>query len=637
MSDKNTKNNFSSSSADMQKSGGPKRGPGGPGIGMAAEKAKDFKGTLKKLLKYLGAYKIAILIAIIVTIASTVFAIVGPKILGNATDVLFDGIMAQIAGTGSIDFVAIGEILLFLLALYVASLILSGTQGLIMSFVSTKIGYRMRDDLIKKIHRLPFSYYDNTTNGEVLSRITNDVDSITQNFNMGIRQLISSTATVIGILYMMFSISWQMTIVALITLPLSGLIVVNIVKRSQKFFKNQQKYLGKVNGLVEENYSCHNIVKAFNGQEKSLEEFEESNKILYESAWKANFMSGLMMPVMSFIGNLGYVGVCILGGYLASMGAVSVGEIQSFLQYVRQFNQPIAQLSQISNVFQIIIAASERIFEFLESEEEVPEIANAHTIRRHDDKSNDTDVVIDGSVEFKNVNFGYVEGNTIINDFTSSIKPGEKIAIVGPTGAGKTTIVKLLMRFYDINGGEILIDGYNIKDFERDELRSAFGMVLQDTWLYNGSIEDNIKYGNRSATKEQVIEAAKAAQVDHFVRTLPDGYDMILNEEAGNVSQGQKQLLTIARAILADPKILILDEATSSVDTRTETLIQKAMDNLMEGRTSFVIAHRLSTIKNADRILVLDKGDVIEQGNHEELMKKAGFYANLYNSQFSKV
>ncbi len=616
------------------------RGPGGPGgpIGAPAEKAKDFKGTAKKLINYLGNYKIAVLFVMILAIASTIFAIVGPKILGNATTILFEGLMEQISGVeNAIDFGAIGEILMLLLGLYLLSLALSYTQGIIMANISTKLTFKMRQQMSEKIHNLPLSYYDTTSNGDVLSRITNDIDVINNSFNQSFTQIVSAITTIVGILFMMFSISWQMTTIALLTLPLSMIFVMLIVKKSQKHFKSQQDFLGKANGIVEENYSCHTVVKAFNGEERSLAEFQKNNDKLYGSAWKATFMSGMMMPIMQFIGNIGYVAVSILGGYLAIGGSVSVGDIQAFIQYMRQFTQPIAQLSQISNVLQQTIAASERVFEFLESEEQVAEIENAHTIKRFEDKASDTDVKIEGHVEFKDVSFGYVEDKIIINNFNSNITPGQKIAIVGPTGAGKTTIVKLLMRFYDINNGQILVDGHDIRDFERDELRSAFGMVLQDTWLYNASIADNIRYGRREASDDEVLNAAKAAQVDHFVKTLPDGYDLVLNEEASNVSQGQKQLLTIARAILTDPKILILDEATSSVDTRTEVLIQKAMDNLMHGRTSFIIAHRLSTIRNADKILVMDKGDIIEQGSHDELMEKQGFYANLYNSQFAKV
>lgn len=600
--------------------GGPMRGGMGPG-----EKAKNFKGSMGKVLKLISEYKISIIFVIITAIAGTVFTIVGPKILGNATTELFEGLVKKINGTGSIDFSKIHKILISVVVLYVISALFSFVQGLIMAGISQKITYKLRKQISEKINRLPMKFFDKKSNGEVLSLITNDIDTLQVSFNQGATQLITSIATVIGITIMMFSIDWIMTLVTLLVLPLSGILIGIIVRKSQKHFKNQQDYLGHVNGQVEEVFGGHLIVKAFNKEESVKEDFDKANDVLYTSAWKSQFLSGLMQPIMSFIGNLSYVVVSILGGYFAIKGRITVGNIQSFIQYSRQFTQPIAQLAQVSNMLQSLAAAAERIFEFLEEEEEDQFAENPVKIDN-----------LEGRVEFKDVHFGYTEDKIIINDFSAKVDQGQKIAIVGPTGAGKTTMVKLLMRFYDVNSGEILIDGHNIKDFNRSELREMFGMVLQDTWLFNGTILDNIKYGKLDATKEEVIEAAKAAHVDHFVQTLPDGYNMILNEEASNVSQGQKQLLTIARAILADPKILILDEATSSVDTRTEVLIQKAMDNLMKGRTSFVIAHRLSTIRDADLILVMKDGDIVEQGNHEELLKANGFYANLYNSQFNE-
>jgi ATP-binding cassette subfamily B multidrug efflux pump len=621
----------------------PKRGGmfgrGMHGMHSPAERPKDFRGTVKKLFNYLGNYKIAMAFVIAFALGSTIFSIIGPKMLGNATTELFNGIMGKITGTVAegVNFEAIAVILLWLVGLYLLSALLQFMQGFIMTGISNKITYRLRRDIDEKIHKLPFSYYDKVTNGEVLSRITNDVDVINHSLNQSITQIITSAATLIGILVMMFSISWQMTLIAIATLPVSFIVVGMIIKKSQKYFVNQQKYLGEVNGLVEENYSCHNIVKAFNGEEKSLKQFKDSNNALYNSVWKANFLSSLMMPIMSIIGNIGYVVVCVIGGYFAVQGKVTVGNIQAFIQYMRQFTQPILQLSQISNVLQQMVAAAERIFGFLDETEEIPEVENALSVCQNGEKASKTNVLITGNVSFEDVSFGYVTEKTVINNFHANVKPGQKIAIVGPTGAGKTTIVKLLMRFYDVNSGKISLDGYDIRHFKRDELRSVFGMVLQDTWLYNGTIADNIRYGKLSATDEEVKAAAKVAQADHFITTLPDGYNMVLNEEASNVSQGQKQLLTIARAVLANPKILILDEATSSVDTRTEILIQKAMDNLMKGRTSFIIAHRLSTIRNADLILVMDNGDIIEQGKHEELLAQNGFYANLYNSQFAEA
>ena len=606
-----------------------KRGPmgGGPGAMAAGEKAKDFKGTMKKLLSYLGKYKIGMIIAILFSIAGTVFSIVGPKILGKATTKIFEGLMSKISGDGAgIDFEAIGKILLALIALYVVSLIFSSIQGFIMSGVAQKVSYNLRDEISKKINRMPMKYFDTKTHGEVLSRITNDIDTLSQSLNQSLSQLITSVTLIIGVTIMMLSISVSMTVVALLVLPISLGFIGSVVKKSQKYFKDQQEFLGNVNGQVEEVFGGHNVVRVFNGEEDAIKTFNETNDKLYKSAWKSQFLSGLMMPIMTFVGNLGYVGVAILGGFLAIKDVIEVGDIQSFIQYVRTFNQPIAQLAQVANLMQSTAAAAERVFEFLEEEEEDQIVENPVKIDK-----------LEGNVEFKNVHFGYNEDKIIINDFSAKVKSGQKIAIVGPTGAGKTTMIKLLMRFYDVNSGAILIDGHDVRDFNRSELREMFGMVLQDTWLFNGTIRDNIKYGKLDATDEEVKEAAKAAHVHHFVSTLPDGYNMVLNEEASNVSQGQKQLLTIARAILADPKILILDEATSSVDTRTEVLIQKAMDNLMKGRTSFVIAHRLSTIRDADLILVMKDGDIVEQGNHEELLKKNGFYANLYNSQFEKA
>ena len=603
---------------------GPGMGPGGMG---SVEKAKDFKGTIKQLAKHLAKYKISLLLVLICAIIGTVFTIVGPKILGKATTKIFNGLVDKITGVkgGGIDFSAIGKILIFLICLYFVSLIFNFIQGYIMSGISQKLSYDLRKKLSEKINRMPMKYFDKKTHGEVLSRFTNDIDTLNQSLNQSLTQLITSVTTVIGVLIMMLSISVTMTIAALLILPISLGCVGFIVKRSQKYFKDQQEYLGHVNGEVEEVYGGHNIVKVFNNEERTIEKFKKLNDRLYDSAWKSQFLSGMMMPIMIFIGNLGYVVVSILGGYLAIKNTIEVGDIQSFIQYVRSFTQPISQAAQVANLLQSTAAAAERVFEFLDEEEEDQTVPNAVSIEN-----------LEGRVDFQNVHFGYNEDKIIINDFTANIKPGQKIAIVGPTGAGKTTIIKLLMRFYDVNSGAILIDGHDIRNFNRSELREMFGMVLQDTWLFNGSIKDNIRYGKLNATDEEVIEAAKSAHVHHFVQTLPDGYNMELNEEASNVSQGQKQLLTIARAILADPKILILDEATSSVDTRTEVLIQKAMDNLMEGRTSFVIAHRLSTIRDADTILVMKDGDIVEQGNHEELLAKGGFYSNLYNSQFEK-
>lgn len=603
------------------------RPPMGGGKGkVVQEKAKDFKGTTKKLIQhYLSKYKIAITIVILFAIGSTIFTIVGPKILGNATTEIFNGLIGKLSGGSGIDFGKIGQILLTLLGLYLLSTVFSFIQGFTMTGVAQKITYQLRKDIAAKINRLPMNYFDKKTHGEVLSIITNDIDTVSQNLNQSITQIITSICTLIGILIMMFSISWQMTLVSLVILPLTIIVVSIVVKKSQKYFKSQQDYLGHVNGQVEEVYSGHNIVKAFNGEEKARQTFQKANEELYHSAWKSQFLSGLMHPIMNFIGNVGYVGVAILGGYLAVKGTITVGNIQSFIQYNRQFTQPINQIAQVSSMLQAMVAAAERVFVFLEENEEVVDIPNPVSIEG-----------IKGDITFDHVHFGYNPDKIVINDFSAKVKEGQKIAIVGPTGAGKTTMVKLLMRFYDVNSGAILIDGHNIKEFNRGELRKLFGMVLQDTWLFSGTIKENIKYGKEEATDAEVIAAAKAAHVHHFIKTLPNSYNMVLNEESSNISSGQKQLLTIARVILADPKILILDEATSSIDTRTEIQIQAAMDHLMEGRTSFIIAHRLSTIKNADLILVMNHGDIVEQGTHEELLEKGenGFYYNLYNSQF---
>jgi ATP-binding cassette subfamily B multidrug efflux pump len=600
-------------------------GPGGPPGMMPGEKAKDFKGTMKKLLTSLSKYRIGFIFVLLFAIGSTIFSIIGPTIMGDATTKIFEGIVSKIGGGAGIDFDAIAKILFTLICLYVASAVFSFVQGYFMTDISQKVTYQFRKDISEKIHRMPMNYFDTTSHGEILSRVTNDVDTLSNSLNQSLTQLITSVITIIGVLFMMLRISVSMTLLALLILPLSGLVVGKVMKKSQKYFKQQQEYLGHVNGQVEEAYGGHNIVKVFNKEEASIVEFNEKNDKLFESAWKSQFLSGLMMPVMQFIGNLGYVGVAILGGYLTIKGKIQIGQIQSFFQYIRNFTQPIAQLMQVANMFQSTAAAAERVFQFLAVEEEVQTVENPVSIAG-----------LQGHVEFKDVHFGYNSDKIIINDFSAKVYKGQKIAIVGPTGAGKTTMVKLLMRFYDINSGEILIDGHNIQAFDRSELRKLFGMVLQDTWLFNGTIMDNIRYSKLDATDEEVIKAAKAAHVHHFISTLPDGYNMVLNEEASNVSQGQKQLLTIARAILADPKILILDEATSSVDTRTEILIQRAMDSLMKGRTSFIIAHRLSTIRDADLILVMNEGDIVEQGNHEDLLAKGGFYANLYNSQFEK-
>ncbi|GJQ35998.1 MAG: ABC transporter [Anaerolineaceae bacterium] len=616
----------------MQRPGQQQQGPrmggpmGGHMMGGPVAKARDFKGTMKKLIEYLGAYRGLIIVIFIFAVFSTAASIAGPKILGNATTKLFEGVMAELNGTGEIDFAYIGRIALITLGLYLVSALFAYIQGWIMANVSTDIAYRFRRDLSEKMNRMPLRYFDGTTHGEVLSRITNDVDTLNQTLSQSLTQIITSLVTVVGVLIMMLSISWQMTLVALVVIPLSMVTVMLIVKQSQKFFKQQQEYLGHVNGHVEEMYGGHIVMKAFNGEAESIQKFDQSNNTLYDSAWKSQFLSGLMMPIMMFIGNLGYVAVAILGGYLAIRNAITVGDIQAFIQYMRSFTQPITQLANISNVLQQTAAAAERVFEFLDEKEEVEDTTSPIKLES-----------VSGHVEFKDVHFGYDPAKPVINDFSAEAEPGHKIAIVGPTGAGKTTMVKLLMRFYDVDSGKILVDGHDIRDFTRKDLRKMFGMVLQDTWLYNGTIMENIRYGRPDATDDEVIAAAQLAHVDHFVHTLPDGYNMVLNEETSNISQGQMQLLTIARAFLADPKILILDEATSSVDTRTEVLIQRAMTNLMKNRTSFVIAHRLSTIRDADLILVMNHGDIVEQGTHKELLAKYGFYYELYMSQFKKM
>ena len=616
-------NNETTNKPPRMRGHGPMGGPGGRG---PIEKAKDVKGTTKKLGQRLSSYKIAIIIVMIFAIGSTIFSIVGPKILGNATTEIYTGLMNKINRTGGIDFAKIGKIILFALGLYGVSALFSMIQSYIMAGVAQKVTYKIRNELTEKINKLPMKYFDKRTNGEVLSIITNDVDTLSTGLNQSITQIITSIFTIIGILVMMISISWEMTIVSLLILPISGVILKKVIGKSQKYFVKQQEYLGHVNGQVEEVYGGHNIVKVFGREEQAIKEFEKENEELYKSGWRSQFLSGLMHPLMNFVGNVGYVAVAILGGYFAVKGRITVGNIQSFIQYNKQFTQPIGQVAQISSTIQSMIAAAERIFEFLEEPEEVEDVKNSVSTEG-----------LKGNIEFKNVHFGYDPEKTIINDFNAKVKDGQKIAIVGPTGAGKTTMVKLLMRFYDVNSGEILLDGYNIKDFKRGELRKMFGMVLQDTWLFGGTIKENIKYSNPDATDSDVIKAAKAAHIHHYIKTLSKGYDAKINEESTNISAGQKQLLTIARVILADPKILILDEATSSIDTRTEQQIQAAMDNLMEDRTSFIIAHRLSTIKNADLILVMDHGDIVEQGTHDELLAKDGFYAKLYNSQFEDV
>ncbi|MBO5450341.1 MAG: ABC transporter ATP-binding protein [Lachnospiraceae bacterium] len=606
----------------------PKRrghGPGGPGM-MPVEKAKDFKGSISKLTAYIGRYKLAIFVVMIFAVVGTIFNVVGPKVLGKATTTLSDGLMAKIAGTGGIDLTKISRILLFVLALYVVSALFTFIQHYIMSTISQKICYRMRKEISEKINRMPMKYFESRTYGEVLSRITNDVDTLGMSLSQSINQIITSVTTMVGVLVMMISISPLLTLIALFILPISISMIAFVMKKSQKYFRSQQEYLGEINGQVEENFTGHLVIKAYNKEEEVIRDFNKTNDHLYESAWKSQFLSGMMHPIMMFVGNLGYAAVALIGGLLAIKGTIEIGDIQAFIQYVKNFTQPIQQIAQVANQVQSMAAAAERVFEFLNEEEESQIVENPVSVDN-----------IVGNVSFEHVHFGYKEDQIIIHDFSAEIKQGQKIAIVGPTGAGKTTMVKLLMRFYDVNDGAIKIDGHNIKDFNRRELRDAFGMVLQDTWLFKGSIMENIRYGRLDATDEEVIAAAKAAHAHRFIETLPGGYDMELNEDASNVSQGQKQLLTIARAILADNKILILDEATSSVDTRTEIRIQKAMDNLMKGRTSFIIAHRLSTIRDADLILVMKDGDIIEQGTHEELLEKNGFYAKLYNSQFEEA
>ena len=604
------------------------RGPmGGPGRGaIPGEKAKDFKGSMKKIFRYMGRYKVRFLVMFIFAIAGTIFNIVGPKILGQATTELFNGLVEKVSGTGGIDFGRIAQILLFALGLYLCSAVFSFIQGFIMTGISNDTTYNLRKDISKKMNRLPLKYFESRTNGEILSRVTNDVDTLQMGMNQSFTQLITSVTTLVGVLIMMLSINVWMTLAALVILPVSMGIIGAVMQRSQKFFQGQQKYLGDVNGQIEEIYGGHNVVKAFNKEEDVVNEFEIINKKLYNTAWKSQFFSGIMMPIMQFIGNLGYVMVAILGGFMVIRNAIEVGDIQSFFQYIRNFTQPIQQIAQVTNMLQSTAAASERVFEFLEEEEEDQTAENPVDIAG-----------LDGSVQFDHVKFGYNPEQIIIHDFSAEVHDGQKIAIVGPTGAGKTTMVKLLMRFYDVNGGSIKIDGNDVRNFNRGDLRQMFGMVLQDTWLFSGTIMENIRYGRLDATDEEVVAAAKAAHVHKFIMQQPGGYQMVLNEETSNISQGQKQLLTIARTILADNKILILDEATSSVDTRTEIQIQKAMDNLMKGRTSFIIAHRLSTIRNADLILVMKDGDIIEQGNHEELMAAGGFYADLYNSQFERA
>lgn len=605
-----------------------RRGPGhGPGGGMhPVEKAKDFKGSIGKLIKYIASYKAGIFFVIIAAALSTVFNVVGPKILGKATTALSEGLMAKISNTGGIDFGYIGKILLFVLGLYGCSAVFSFIQGWIMTGITQKVSYRLRREISEKINRMPMKYFESRTYGEILSRITNDVDTLGNGLNQSITQLITSSATMIGVLVMMLSISPLMTLITLFVLPVSMILMSLVMKHSQKYFKMQQEYLGHVNGLVEETYGGHQVIKVYNKEKTTIEEFNKTNDVLYESAWKSQFLSGMMQPIMMFVGNLGYAAVAISGGFLAINGVITIGDIQAFIQYVKNFTQPIQQIAQVINQVQSMAAAAERVFEFLEEEEEVQVLENPVKLDK-----------IEGNIKFDHVSFGYNPEQIIIHDFSGDVNSGQKIAIVGPTGAGKTTMVKLLMRFYDVNSGKIMLDGHDVREFNRRELRDSFGMVLQDTWLFRGTIMENIRYGRIDATDDEVIAAAKAAYADSFIRTLPGGYQMELNEDAGNVSQGQKQLLTIARAILADNKVLILDEATSSVDTRTEEYIQKAMDNLMKGRTSFIIAHRLSTIRNADLIIVMKDGDIVEQGNHDELIAKNGFYADLYNSQFEQA
>ena len=611
----------------------PRRRPVGPGFGppgmhgmMPGAKAKDFRGTMRKLIAYLGEHRLKVLVVMVVAVASTIFGILGPKILGQATTKLFEGVLARIRGTGQIDFAGIGRILATVIALYGISTLASYVQGWVMASVTMRVTYQLRKDIDQKISRLPLSYYDKTTHGEVLSRITNDVDTVNQTLAQGLTQIITSLTMVVGVLVMMFTISVLMTVVALVIVPLSMVVVTAVVKQSQKHFRAQQEYLGHLNGHVEEMYGGHVVMKAFNGEERSVATFNKYNKTLWSSAWKSQFLSGLMMPAMMFIGNLGYVAVTILGGWLAVRRTIAVGDIQAFIQYVRQFTQPLAQLANVSNVLQQTAAAAERVFEFLAEPEEMAEAVTPRGLTQPR-----------GEVSFSHVHFGYTPDKIVLNDFSARVEPGQRAAIVGPTGAGKTTLVKLLMRFYDVSGGSITIDGHDIRVYSRADLRRMFGMVLQDTWLFGGTLLENIRYGRLDATDEEVVEAAKAAHADHFIRTHPDGYNMVLNEETTNISQGQMQLLTIARAILANPRMLILDEATSSVDTTTEVLIQRAMDHLMHGRTTFVIAHRLSTIRDADVIFVMRDGDIVEQGKHAELLARGGFYAEIYNSQFDRV
>ena len=593
---------------------------------MPVEKAKDFKGSIGKLFAYMKQYHAAVAVVILCAIASTVFSVIGPDILGKATTELSNGLLAKIQGTGSIDFTKIGQILLFVLGLYLLSTLFGFVQGWLMTGVTQKVCYRMRKDISEKIDRMPMAYFESRTYGEVLSRITNDVDTLGQSLNQSITQIITSVATMVGVLVMMLRISPLMTLIAVVILPISVTLISLVVKKSQKYFKQQQEYLGHINGQVEETYAGHTVIQAYNKEKDMVQQFQETNDTLYHSAWKSQFLSGLMQPIMMFVGNLGYAAVALSGGLLAIRGTITIGDIQAFIQYVKNFTQPMQQIAQVLNQVQSMAAASERVFEFLEEAEEVQTAEHPLELEN-----------VEGNVDFQHVSFGYQPEQCVIHDFSAKVKSGQKIAIVGPTGAGKTTMVKLLMRFYDVSGGAILLDGHDVRDFDRHKLRESFGMVLQDTWLFQGTIMENIRYGRLDATDEEVIAAAKAAHADSFIRQLPDGYQMELNEDASNVSQGQKQLLTIARAILADNRVMILDEATSSVDTRTEILIQKAMDHLMEGRTSFIIAHRLSTIRNADMILVMKDGDIIEQGTHEELLEKNGFYADLYRSQFAQT
>lgn len=612
---------------DLKKQQMPRRRMGRPGgPGMPVEKAKDFKGSIGKLLAYMGRYKYTVVLVMLLAGGSTILTVLGPKVMGKATTALVEGLTNKIAKTGGIDFSYIVKILLFTLLLYLGSAAFTFVQGWLMTGISQKMCYRMRKDISEKINRMPMKYFESRTYGEVLSRITNDVDTLGMSLNQSVTMIITSVFTIVGVFVMMMTISPLMTLIALVILPVSAALMGLVIKKSQKYFKTQQEYLGHINGQVEEVYGGHNVIKVFNKEEETLKSFDETNDVLYRSAWKSQFLSGLMQPIMMFVGNLGYVGVAITGGIMAIHGRITIGNIQAFIQYVKQFTQPVQQIAQVINQVQSMAAASERVFEFLEEEEEQQTMEHPVTLEQ-----------VQGYVSFDHVKFGYKEDQTIIKDFSAEVKPGQKIAIVGPTGAGKTTMVKLLMRFYDVNSGAIKVDGHDIRDFDRRKLRDAFGMVLQDTWLFKGTIMENIRYGRLDATDEEVIAAAKAAHAHRFIMTLPGGYDMELNEDASNVSQGQKQLLTIARAILADNPILILDEATSSVDTRTEVRIQKAMDNLMKGRTSFVIAHRLSTIKDADLIFVMKDGDIIEQGTHEELLAQKGFYADLYNSQFEEA